>query len=89
MNPLSKFLKFSVVETTGPASYTTGGFSVTVGELEVVEHALVSVGGGYVGEIAGKSGNTVAIKVYSASGTEVTAGTDLSSVGVTVLAWGY
>lgn len=89
MNPLSKFLKGPVViETTGPESYSTGGFTVDVGNLRVVEHAVVELGGGYVGEVSNISGNTVTIVAYSAAGTEVTSGTDLSSVAVKVVAWG-
>jgi len=98
MDPLSKFLKGPViVETTGPDLYTTGGFEVTVGELRVVSHAIVEVGGGYLGEVAGVSDNAVTVKIYqfdyaaSAAGpaVEVDAGTDLGSVGVKVIAWGY
>ena len=86
---LSKFLKMSIVETTGPSNYTTGGFDVQVGELTIVEHAIVQLGGGYIGEVAGKNGNTITIKAYTSAGTEVTDGTDLSSVNVTIIAFGH
>jgi len=98
MNSLSKFLKGPViVETTGPDSYASGGFEVTVGELRIVKHANVELSGGYVGEVASISGNTVTIKAYyfdydaSADGVaiEVADGTNLSSVSVKVIAWGY
>ena len=85
---LLKFFKMAIVETTGPSSYTIGGFEVEVGDLSVVEHAIVNVGGGYTGEVVNKDMNKVTIKVYSSAGTEVSAGTDLSSVNVTVVAWG-
>ena len=97
MNPLSKFLKGPViVETTGPSSYSSGGFTVSVGKLRIVKHANVELSGGYVGEVASISGNTLTIKAYyfdydaSADGAavEVADGTDLSSVTVKVIAWG-
>jgi len=90
MNPLSKFLKGPVVEeTTGPDSYdATNGFTVTVGRLRNVEHAVVYMSGGYIGEVADVSGNTVTVKAYASGGTAVADGTDLSSVTVKVFAWG-
>lgn len=86
--PLSKFLKMDVVETNGPSSYATGGFSIVAGDLRVVEHAIAVASGGYVAEVAGISGNAVTVKLYSGAGTEVANGTDVSGVNVTLVAWG-
>lgn len=82
--------------TTGPASYSTGGFTVTISELSKVDFAVVQATGGYKPEIAGISGNTITILVrqydYPATAAgpavEVGAGTDLSGVTFYILAFG-
>jgi len=74
--------------TAGPTSYTTGGFTVTIGEFEKVAQAEVSCNGGYKAEVASIAGNVVTVMVRrydypaAAAGTaiEVPAGTDLSGV---------
>jgi len=89
-------LKVVVASTTGPASYTSGGFTYTVDELKEVYGAIVQASGGYKAEVASISGNTITIMVYqydyaaAAAGPaiEVTAGTDLSGVTFTILALG-
>lgn len=89
MNPMSKFLKEVRVKTTGTASYVAGGFPVTVNDLTVVEDvAVLQISNGYIGEASTSSGNIVTVKVYSAPNTEVTAGTDLSSSTIKLIAWG-
>ena len=90
MNPLSKFLKGPViVETTGPDSYdATNGHSITVGKLKVVKDFVAVCTGGYVASEKSKSGNTIVLEYYT-GGSEVSNGTDLGSVGVKVIAWGY
>ncbi len=85
-----------VKTVTGPSSYSTGGFTVTIDELERVEEAIVVASAGYMAEVASISGNTVTIKVYdfnypaTAAGPaeEVAANTDLSSVGFKIIAIG-
>ena len=83
-------------KTNGPTSYTTGGFDVTIGNVEKVQYALVQVlgGGEYLAQVASISGNVVTIKVRDnieqavneggtatyVIGSEVGDGTDLSSV---------
>ena len=72
----------------GPASYSTGGFTVTISELTKVSNAIAVAGGGYVAEVVSISGNAITVKVYSGAGTEVGDGTDLSGVTFTILAVG-
>jgi len=90
MDPLSKFLKGPViVETTGPESYdATNGHSITVGKLRVVKDFVAVCTGGYVASEKSKSGNTIVLEYYT-GGSVVAGGTDLHSVGVKVIAWGY
>lgn len=82
----------------GPASYTTGGFEVTLSDFKKVDRAVVvgeNLDGNQVITYA-VSGNKVTIKVYTlsystASGitaTEVSAGTDLSSKFFNIVAEG-
>lgn len=81
---------------SGPASYTAGGFTVTIDQLSRVDDAIVVAGGGYLAEVASISGNTITVRVYyfdyaaAAAGPaiEVPAGTDLSAVTFRVLAVG-
>ena len=89
--------KISVVTVAGPASYTSGGFTVTVPDLERVHAVLFAfVTGGY--KIGGLSisGNTIRVIVHyynypaTTAGTsvEVPAGTDLSGQTVTLIVVG-
>ena len=94
-----------VKETTGPSSYSAGGFNVTIGELEKVSKAIVQVigGGEYLAQVVSISGNVVTVKVRDnieqevaeggsstyTIGGEVSDGTDLSSVTFYVIAYGY
>ena len=80
--------KLYIDTATGPASYATGGFTVTVDGLTNVEKAVVIAGGGYTAEVTSISDNTLTIVVYSSAGTEVTAGTDLSGVTFVIIALG-
>lgn len=78
-------VKCVIVVTSGPASYTSGGFTVTVNELDKVHGAVATTSAGYVASIAGVSGNTVTVAVYQEAGAagalaEVGDGTDLSGV---------
>ncbi len=80
----------------GPASYATGGFTVTISDLAKVYDAVAIAGGGYLAEVASISGNAITIKVYyfnypaTATGTavEIPAGTDLSGVTFRIIAIG-
>ncbi|MEM1551567.1 MAG: hypothetical protein QXH03_02720 [Candidatus Bathyarchaeia archaeon] len=103
--PLKKYLKTIVKTVAGPSSYPSGGFSVSIGELQKVLAAIVQdVGGGeYLPQVAGISGNTVTIKVRDnieqavneggsstyTIGGEVSAGSDLSGVKFQIIAFGY
>ena len=94
-----------VKETTGPASYSAGGFEVTIGELEKVDKAVAQVigGGEYLAQVVSISGNKVTVKVRDnieqavdeggtatyTIGAEVGDGTDLSAVTFLVIAYGY
>jgi hypothetical protein len=81
---------------SGPSSYATGGFTVTINDLSRVDDAVVIAGGGYLAEVASISGNTVTIVVRyfdypaTSAGTavEVPAGTDLSGVVFRIIAIG-
>ncbi|MEM1601324.1 MAG: hypothetical protein QW339_05060 [Sulfolobales archaeon] len=89
--------KIVAVSVAGPSSYTTGGFTVRVPELEHV-HAVLSalITGGY--KIGGLSisGNTVIVIVHrydypatsAGPSVEVPAGTDLSGQTITLIVVG-
>lgn len=81
----------------GPASYTAGGFGVSIASLKRVESVLMAGNnGGYLCETTA-SGNTVTVLVryfdYAATvagpAVEVPAGTDLSGVTFTLVVTGY
>jgi len=81
---------------SGPTSYPTGGFTVTVAKLRRVFDAMVEAGGGYKASVVSISANTVKVEVRyydypaAAAGTaiEVPAGTDLSAVTFRIVAIG-
>jgi len=75
--------KLYITQVSGPSSYSSGGFTVDH-PFSRVSHAIAIASGGYIAE-ASVSGNTVTVKVYSGAGSEVTAGTDLSGVTITVI----
>jgi hypothetical protein len=75
-------------ELVGPASYTTGGFNITVNEVNNILFAGVinSKGNGWVFSVKDFSGNIVTIQAFGLPATlaagplvEATAGTDLSA----------
>jgi hypothetical protein len=85
-----------VTRTAGPASYVTGGFDVTVGELSEIQAAVVIAGGGYTADIdlANSDKNKLRVVVYqtdttTGAPTQVGAGTDLSGVYFTIIAFGW
>jgi hypothetical protein len=91
--------KISKVTQAGPASYTTGGFSVTVTDLNHVDQILVvSNNGGYLTNSgdASASGSAVTVLVrmfqYANAATgvaaEAAAATDMSATTFTVIATG-
>lgn len=96
MKPLKRFEKVDEVITTGPASYTTGGFQVAFPNLRALKAVVVSeLGGGeYLPKVASVSGNTATILVRGnieqavneggsstyTIGAEVAATTNLSGV---------
>ena len=85
-----------IEKVTGPASYSTGGFTVTLSQLRKIHQAVAICNGSYkVGAIS-ISGNSITIPVEyydydaAADGTaiEVPAGTDLSAVEFLIIALG-
>lgn len=105
MNPLSKYLKRVVKVVAGPSSYPTGGFAVSIGELEKVKDAIVQVlgAGEYLAQRASVSGNVVTIVVRNnieqavneggtatyTIGAEIAAGSNISGVSFLIEAFGY
>ena len=77
-----------IKSTAGPDNYQSGGFTVTIGELEKIEKAL-AYGQGYIVGITGIAGNVATVAVYTVAGGEVSDGTDLSSKTFVVVAEGY
>jgi len=81
---------------SGPTSYPTGGFTVTIADLARIEDAVVIAGGGYKAEVVSISANTLTILVryydYPAAAAgvaiEIPAGTDLSGVTFRIIAIG-
>jgi hypothetical protein len=87
---------------TGPSSYETGGFTVTLGEVNRIQALVVSVRtnlkvSNYVHAVDySYTGNTITFTVYRMDVTadapsawsEVPAGTDLSALTLEVLAIG-
>jgi len=81
---------------SGPSSYPTGGFTVTIARLAKVEDAMAKGGGGYKAEVVAISANTIRVMVrqfdYPAASAgpavEVPAGTDLSGVKFRIVAVG-
>ncbi len=66
MNPLKKFLKSVTKSTSGPSSYSSSGFDVTIGELEKVSRVLSvdTIGAGeYLPQIKSIDGNVVKVFV--------------------------
>ncbi len=95
--------KSIITESAGPASYATGGFTVEVPELALVDISkAIQMTGIYKASVDSVSGNKATVKVYevnqpvneggSATYTvtlkEVAAGTDLSAETVTLLSYG-
>jgi hypothetical protein len=89
--------KIAVVSAAGPSSYTTGGFSVRVPELNRIDTVIWAfITGGY--KIGGLtvSGNAVTVVVHyynfpatsAGPSTEVPSATDLSGQTVTLVAIG-
>ena len=81
----------------GPASYSSGGFTVTINELSKVEEVLTAELPGYLVEATPTAGsNTITVKVYqfdypaTAAGpaVEVADGTDLSGLTLKLIVLG-
>ena len=96
--PLADGRLIAVVTSSGPSSYSSGGFSVTLSELRKVESVIaVYSNAGYLCEGSVGTGNSVTVKVYyfdydataDGAAVEVAAGTDLSGVTFTVIAVGF
>ncbi|MEM2195211.1 MAG: hypothetical protein QW803_12185 [Candidatus Methanomethylicia archaeon] len=89
--------KISVVSVTGPSSYTVGGFTIIVPELESIHSVLYAfITGGYkIGGLSiSKNTITVTIHYYNYPATdagtsvEIPAGTDLSGQTITLVVIG-
>jgi len=96
--PLADGRLIAITTSSGPSSYSSGGFSVTVSELRKVEQVIaVYADAGYLCTGSPGTGNAVTVKAYyfdydaSADGAaiEVADGTDLSGVTFTVVAIGF
>jgi len=83
--------KVVVKRVAGPSSYATGGFDVTVEEFSEIIAGFVVAGSGYTADIdfANSDKNKLRVIAYSAAGAEVSAGTDLSGVSFTIIAFGW
>jgi len=83
--------KVVIKKVAGPASYTTGGFDVVIEELSEIIAGFAVAGNGYGASIdfANSDKNKLKVKVFSAAGTEVSAGTNLSGVDFTITAFGW
>ena len=86
-----------LVSVSGPSSYPSGGFEVSIAQLRrVLMAGVINVTGGYKARVESISGNTVKIVVehfdYDATADgpaiEVPSGTDLSGVDFLILAVG-
>jgi len=83
------------IRVTGPTSYSTGGFAVTVSGVRRIIGAIVVPTGGYKASISW-TGNTLTVVAQyydyaaTAAGTaiEVPAGTDLSGVNFDIIVIG-
>ena len=88
---------------TGPSSYSSGGFTETIGELKRIDAVQISIRTNlktdnyvYVVDYS-ISGNTITFTVYRidvtasspASWSEVPDGTDISSLTIEVIAIGF
>lgn len=90
--------KVSVVTTSGPTSYPSGGFDIVIPDLDKVQAVLfASITGGYkVGGVSFRD-NVVRVVVHqynypaatAGPSVEVPAGTDLSGQTVTLVVIGY
>lgn len=81
-------LKFIGLEITFDASYPTGGYALDYGDYDISDLSVVNFEPNdtyiFVYDRTNKK-----VKVYSGLGTEVTAGTDLSSVTTYMSMFGY
>ena len=101
--PLKKYLKEIVKSVAGPASYATGGFAITIGELESIALAHVKErtnieAADLVRQVRYSwTGNAITVIVRQINTTtasptawaEIGAGTDLSGISFDAVAKGY
>jgi len=95
--PLADGRLLAIVSASGPSSYSSGGFEVTVSELRVIEKVIaVYSNGGYLCEPGAISKNTVKVVAkwfkYSSSSdgvAEEPTGQDLSGTTFTVVVIGF
>jgi hypothetical protein len=82
------------VEVQGPASYTSGGFTVSIPGVRTIIGASVVAGGtsAYgLPTVASFTGNSITIKVFSTTGTpmsEIASGTPLTAYVFTLVVLG-
>jgi len=92
-------LKVVAVSVNGPASYTTGGFKVTVNDVNEILHAVVSIRDNPGNKLVrySWSGNTLTIQIFtvsasttdgSISAAEDAAGTDESGLTLDIIVVG-
>lgn len=92
-------IKVAVKRVAGPTSYATGGFDVVVEELSEVVAAFAIADGGYLASVdfANSSKNKVRVVAYyfdydaeaDGAAIQAAAGTNLSGVNFTIIAFGW
>jgi hypothetical protein len=89
--------KVAILTFAGPASYTTGGFTITINQLRYIAFAgaISALGNGWVFAVKSWSGNTVTIQAFGLPSTlaagplaEAAAGTNLSGANFTLIVIG-
>ena len=86
----------ATASSSGPTSYSAGGFDITVGDVKAIDQVIAIFNdGGYLTEPASVSDNTVTVKVYyfdydaTADGAATEASGNLSTVTFTVVVIGH
>lgn len=95
-------LRFASISVVGSSSYTTGGDALPAGEFFPITDQVIAAQvelqvsavtapvatSAVVTPLPGADGS-LKLKVYQASGAEMTSTTNLSTLTFSILAWGY
>jgi len=81
---------FWIEDYTGPSSYIPGGFTVTTktGPTLLLDVAIIQTTGGYNAYATNITNNQFTIQVFTSGGTEVTSGTNLTTITFKALEFG-